>query len=51
MLHVNDIHQCPTKLELYLFAHDNNMHYTDKNFKAPETVAKAELQLQTLQLV
>ena len=27
------------------------MHYTDKNFKAPETVAKAELPRQTLRLV
>ena len=50
-LHVNDIHQCPTKLELYLFAYDNNMHYADKNFKPPETVANGELPRQTLRLV
>ena len=43
MLHVNDIHQCPTKLELYLFAYDNNMYYADKDFKALETVANTEL--------
>ena len=43
MLHVNVIHQCPTKLELYLFGYDNNIHYADKNFKALETVANAEL--------
>ena len=43
LLHVNDIHQCPTKLELYLFAYDNNMHYADKTFKALETVADTEL--------
>ena len=42
-LHVNDIHQCTAKLELYLFAYDNNMHYADKNFRALETVANAEL--------
>ena len=36
--------QCPAKLELYLFAYDNNMHYADKNFRALiETVANAEL--------
>ena len=43
LLHVNDVHQCPTKLELYLFAYDNNMHYADNNFKALETVANTEL--------
>jgi len=45
LLFFNDIHQCPTKLELYLFAYDNNMHYADKNFtwKALETVTNAEL--------
>ena len=43
MLHVTVIHQCPTKLELYLFGYDNNIHYADKNFKALETVANAEL--------
>ena len=43
LLHVNVIHQCPTKLELYLFGYDNNIHYADKNFKALETVANAEL--------
>ena len=43
LLHVNDVHQCPTKLELYLFAYDNNMHYADKNFRPLETVANAEL--------
>ena len=35
--------QCPAKLELYLYAYDNNMHYADKNFRALETVANAEL--------
>ena len=43
LLHVNDIDQCPTKLELYLFAYDNKMHYADKNFRPLETVANAEL--------
>ena len=43
LLHVNDIHQCAAKLELYLFAYDNNMHYADKTFKALETVADSEL--------
>ena len=42
-MHVNDIHQCPAKLELYLFAYDNNVHYAEKNFRALETVANAEL--------
>ena len=43
LLQVNVIHQCPTKLELYLFGYDNNIHHADKNFKALETVANAEL--------
>ena len=43
LLHVNDVHQCSTKLKFYLFADDTNILLAEKNLKVIETVVNTEL--------
>ena len=43
LIYINDIYQASHKLNFYLFAHDTNLLYADKNLRSLESVVNAEL--------
>ena len=45
-LYINDIYNYSDKVSFYLFAHDTNLLYADKNLRSLETVVNEELNRQ-----
>ena len=43
LLYINDIYNYSDKVSFYLFAHDTNLLYADKNLRSLETVVNEEL--------
>ena len=43
LLYINDVYTCSKKINFYLFAHETNVLYADKNLKSIERTVNTEL--------